>query len=363
MLQDIDLRELANLRGNGRDFVSIYFRTEDGLDSLKSRERTLRALLEDDPDEAEHFDMTMARIRAVLEENPTSAEGMCIFGCALLDFIRGFPVGMPVPGEMHVSDSPYIRPLAELQEEYQTFAVVACDNDSTRIYLVTNRTAEVEEQIRGGVKNHVRKGGWSQKRYSRRRDQQLRQYAKEVADVLTSLTDRSGIGRIVLLGSEETMLAIEQELPERVGRNVVGREAFDLHRGQEALVDEAYELYFAEEREEEQRLWDRIKNEYMRHGLAAVGPTDVLAAVQQGRVDALLVSRNADVRGTQCRECGATVHGTPQTCQSCGSSSVFEVDLVDGLAKECERTSATIEFCDEIEGLQKSGGVAALLRY
>ncbi len=143
----------------------------------------------------------------------------------------------------------------------------------------------------------------------------------------------------------------------------MSKEPFDLHRGKEAIIEEAYELYFAEERDEEQRTWDRIKNEYMRHGLAAVGPTDVLAAVQQGRVDVMLVTRNAQVPGVSCRECETTVHGTPQTCQNCGSGAVFEVDLVDALASECERTSASVEFSDPIEGLRKAGDVAAMLRY
>jgi hypothetical protein len=49
MLQNIDLRELAELRGNGRDFVSVYFPTDQGLDSLKGA------------DEAEHFELTMER--------------------------------------------------------------------------------------------------------------------------------------------------------------------------------------------------------------------------------------------------------------------------------------------------------------
>lgn len=307
--------------------------------------------------------MTMARIRAVIEENPTEAEGMCVFGCALLDFIRGYPLSMAVPNEMHVGASPYIRPLAELQEEYQTFAVVACENDGARIYLVTNHSADAEEQIRGGVKSHVRKGGWSQKRYSRRRDKQLQQYAKEVVQALEALTGRHGIGRIVLMGSRETMHAIEGELPQQVADKVVAKEPFDLDRGEDAMVDEAYEHYFAEERDEEQRLWDQIKNEYMAHGAAAVGATEVLAAVRDGRVDAMLVTRDAEVRGTQCRECETIVHGTVQTCQNCGSASIFEVDLIDVLAKECQRTSAAVEFSDEMEGLKKAGHVAALLRY
>lgn len=363
MLQDIDLRELSQMQGSGRDFVSVYFRGEDGIDILRSRERALQSMLEDEPDEAEHFALSMRLVHDLLQENKVRAEGVCVFACGLLDFVRGYPLSMPVPNEIRVGPSPYIRPLAELQDEYQTFALVACDNSATRIFLVTNREAELEEQIKGGVKNHVRKGGWSQKRYSRRRDNQLQRYAGEVVDALRQLVTAHNIDRIVLAGSEETMREIQEELPEELAKKVVGSEAFDLHKSDDELVDEAYQLYFAEEIEYEQRLWERIKNEYQRHALAVVGATDVLDAFRSGRVDTAIVTADAKLRGTQCRGCEYTVHGTPETCQQCGSKSVFEVDLVDAFARQAELTSARLEFSDPIAGLSKVGDVAALLRY
>lgn len=363
MLQEIDLRELSQMQGNGRDFVSMYFSGGEGLTALRSRERTLRAMLEDHADEAEHFDLSMRLVHELLENQDFQAPGVCIFACAVLDFIRGYPLSMPVANEIRVGASPYIRPLAELQDEYQTFALVACDNTATRIYLVTNQDVELEDKIKGGVKNHVRKGGWSQKRYSRRRDNQLQRYAGEVADALRQLVEDHAVQRIVLAGSEETMLEIEAELPKELAEKLIGKEAFDLNRSQDELIDEAYEMYFAEEIEFEKRLWDRIKNEYQRHGLAVAGPSDVLKAFGEGKVETAIVTLNAKLRGTRCRDCEHVVHGRPQNCQKCGSKSVFEVDLVDVFASQAELTSARLEFSDPISGLTKVGDVAALLRY
>lgn len=363
MLQDIDLRELAGMTGSGRDFVSVYFRGDEGLKTLKARERNLLAMLEDEPVEAEHFELSMKMVHDLLEQNPTQAEGICVFACAVVDFVRGHPLALPVPNEIYVGPSPYIRPLAELQDEYQTFALVACDNSSTRIYLVTNEQAELEERIQGGVKNHVRKGGWSQQRYSRRRDNQLQHYAREVAGVLDDLLRSHKLERVMLMGSAETMNEIERELPKPTAEMLIGKEAFDLHRSEEEMIDEAYKAYFAEEQGAEGRLWERIKNQYKRHGLAAVGATAVLEALQQGRVETAIVTRDADLSATQCRDCGTLVHGAPATCQKCGSTSVFPLDLVDEIAKQAKRTSAHVEFSDAIPGLTKVGHIAALLRY
>lgn len=143
MLQDIDLRELAEMRGNGRDFVSAYFSGKQGLHSLAVRERSLRELIADNDTELELFEENLKLIRKLLEENPVDdAAGVCVFACALLDFVRGYPIHMPVPTEMHVGSSPYIRPLAELQDEYETFALVSCNNEKARILFSNQRNSQ-----------------------------------------------------------------------------------------------------------------------------------------------------------------------------------------------------------------------------
>jgi peptide subunit release factor 1 (eRF1) len=363
MINHIDLRELAQLQGNGRDFVSVYFRGNEGIRSLDARERHLVSILEDDADELEHFQLSMQLIRNLLEKHPTQTPGVCVFACAMLDFVRGHPLALEVEPVLYVGPAPFIRPLAELQDEYQTFAVVACDNSDTRIYLVTEEAVEVEQRIKGGVKNKVRKGGWSQQRYARRREGELQRYAKDVAAALEELVLPREITRVVLAGSQETMLAIERELRPETTEKIVVRQAFDLNKGEGALVEEAYQAYFAQERHEEMQLWRQIRDEYKQQGLAAVGATAVLEALQQGRADTLILTRNLELKGTSCRDCEHVVHGTPQTCQSCGSKAVFDIDLVDELNRQAELTSARVEFSDPIDSLSKVGGVAALLRY
>lgn len=364
MLQAIDLRKLSEIRGNGRDVVSAYFAGNEGLSQLKHRERELRELLEDEPLEAENFEKSVATMRKLLEDNSVDkAQGVCLFCSEILDLARGYPISMEVPTQMVVGPAPYIRPLAELQDEYETFAVVACDNERTRIFTVTNETAEVDEAIRGGVKNHVRKGGWSQQRYERRRDQQLLRYGKDVAEAVSELVERHSIGRIVCIGSEETMRAIEEELPDRIRELVVGQEPFDLDRGEDALLDCAYASYFEDERDDERDLWRQIKDKALEGGRAVTGPGATLSHAREGRVEAALVTRDLQFPAAMCRSCEAVHAGANETCKTCGASDVFEVDYVDALARQLELTSADLEFADPVKGLTKVGGAAALLRY
>jgi peptide subunit release factor 1 (eRF1)/predicted transcriptional regulator len=363
MFENIDIRKLSEMTGPERAFVSLYLSGPDGLASLKKREENIRALLEDAPEEAEHFEQSMSMIRSLLEENPVKDSGLCLFACWALDFAEGYHLTVSTQDRLWIGSSPYIRPLVELNDEYEKFLIVAVDNTSSRIIQVVSAAPQKENTVRGDVKNAVKKGGWSQKRYARRRDKQILEYVKEIDKILAGLIREEGFGRIVLLGSQETINNLKAEFSSEVADKVVGEKAVDLGAGEDLLMDEAYSLYFAEERNSETRLWDRIKAEYFSGGLAVAGPTEVLKAATTGRVESMIVTREAKIKGTQCRDCENIVHGTPQTCQICGSKSVFQVDLVNEIVRHLELSSATTDFVDPIPGLSKAGDMAALLRY
>jgi len=363
MFQNIDIRKLSELAGPERAFVSLYLSSPEALPSMKNREDTIHALLEDAPDEAEHFEQSMDMIRSLLEENSVRKEPLCMFACWALDFAEGYYLNVPTKDMLWIGSSPYIRPLVELTDEYKKFVIVAIDNTSSRIIQVVSAVPGKEEKVRGDVKNAVKKGGWSQKRYARRRDKQILEYVKEIDKVLAEMVRDEGFERIVLLGSQETINNLKAQLSAEVADKVVGEKAVDLYAGEEVLLDEAYGLYFSEERNSEARLWDQIKEEVFHGGLAVTGATEVLQAALNGRVESMVVTRDAKIKGTQCRDCENLVHGTPQTCQICGSKSVFQVDLVNEIVRHLQMTSASADFVDPIPGLSKAGDVAALLRY
>lgn len=364
MLQEIDLRALSELQGSERAFVSFYAATPADINMLSQKKERLRHLLEEDPEELEHFERSMTMAEEAIRKEGLKAAGLCVFACYALDFLKVFHLSAEAPSLLRLDAAPFIRPLARLQDEFEDFLVVAADNKRTRIFHVAAEDVEMAKRVRGDVKNAVKKGGWSQQRYSRRRDQQLRHYALEVAEQLQSLVQENDISRIVLVGSQETLLEIEAALPKPLKKRVVGSKSIDLHEGQDHLIEEAYELFFEAEEGEEKALWKRIQAAYARGGLAALGASDVLAAIVNGRAESLLINTGAKLAGRHCRDCDNVMADSPDACPYCDSTELFSIDLVDRLCRQAELTSAEIEFADPpIEALKKVGQVGVLLRY
>jgi peptide subunit release factor 1 (eRF1) len=363
VLQQIDLRDLAAMSGPERAFVSLYASGPDALQSLRDREDRIRRLLASEPAELEHFEENVRMIHETLDEHPLDG-GIALFSCWALEFLVGYPLKVAAPDLLWVGSSPYIRPLAELQDEHETFALVLMDNRECSLHLVTASEPRQVERVKGDVKNHVKKGGWSQKRYQRRRQNELLHYAKEVAESLDRLVSEAGVERVVLLGSQEALGELEAAHSPPLAAKVVGRDtAVELGAELEGLLETARALADEQERAEEKRLWERIRDEYLKGGLAALGERDVLAAAREGRVEALLLARDARLRGMRCRDCELLAAAKPQQCPGCRSTSVFEVDLVNELVALAATTSAETEFADPTPELEEAGGVAALLRY
>lgn len=359
---DFDLKHLADLEAPERAFLTLYLAGPDSVGALGQTFRSIRALLAGHEAEAEHFEQNLKLLDPLLAEASFETPSTVFFVCWALDVARAFPLTVAVPDKVWMGDAPYIRPLAELQDEYEDFAVAVVNNTEARVFLVRAAVAHDGQRVRGDVKNAVKKGGWSQKRYARRREKELDQYAAEVAEVLTELHDEKGFARLVLLGAEEAMRAVEDRLPTPLADRLVGERAVDV-QDEHAVLREAFTLYFEGERASERALWERIREGYLTGGLAVVGAQRTLEAAQAARVEVALVDRALDAKGTKCRDCEHTVFGTPRTCQRCGSTDLFEVDFANALTEALARTGADVDFADGFEALSEVGGVGALLRY
>jgi len=237
----IDLRRLAELNAPDRSFVSLYLTGARALDNLERRIRTTRKLLVND-DEHTYFNENMALIEGYLEDDPPSGP-IVIFACWALDLIEAYPLEVPLKEDLlWVDSSPYIRPHAELQAEYENFAVIAADNTQASVHLVTSLKRKDDVRVTGNVKNHVKVGGWSQQRYQRRREKQLKNYADDVVLALRELKRQHAFRRILMVGSRETLAEIRRVMPRALEEPVFADRSIDLSTHTSGRVEQKHHV-------------------------------------------------------------------------------------------------------------------------
>ena len=364
MLDLYDLKKLAEMSTSERAFLSVYLAGSHSVTGLEKKFERIRRLLRTGPekDEKEYFDDNVRSVTEYLDRYPLKTGALCIFSCQILDVFRTIPLFVQVEDFIHIDSAPFIRPLAELMEDHATAAVVIADNKKSRIFVVSMVETGSEEVIKGNVKNHVKVGGWSQQRYERRRDNELHKYALEIVEALEKIYNSEEINHILMVGSKETLQAIHENMPHEL-RDKVVEKAIDLSKGDAFINKDIMDLFCEEELTTGFEHWEKIRTEYLRGGLAVIGPEDVLSMAKAQRIEHAVVDRTVQPPGMRCRDCDNLNIGVVKSCLACGSQSLYEVEVFNDILDMVYQAGGTAHFTEPIQTLTDSGGIAAHLRY
>lgn len=374
MLEEIDLKALATWRASQEDgeaprtVTTLYLRSPRALNRFTRRVDAIRKLLLEHPEEREHFEANLSMIERDLESTPYTSGGVYITCCAAIEGYERHALDLhedrlPREDGLWFMRTPYLRPLAELKDEFEQHVVVFANNTSARVELVSAGKHQEMERLLGEIKNSVKKGGWSQQRYARRRARQLEEYAAEISEALERLERSTSFHRVLLLGSSEILQALPEKLPRRLRNKIDGVRVIASRETSTGVERIAAELFAEAERVEERELWEEIREEALQQGRALLGAMDVQVALQQGRVQTLLVQRDTRIDGTQCKACGHTSLGVLELCVACGENEPHAIDMVNEFVEAAVSSGASIEFSDAHEELERVEGIAALLRY
>ena len=116
-------------------------------------------------------------------------------------------------------------------------------------------------------------------------------------------------------------------------------------------------------REEERDLISTLEQQLGTGGPAAAGLDDVLSALEQRRVETLLVPERSDLRAGLCPTCGRLSTDGERKCPLDGHVLV-EVDAVEHAIEEAAGQSAQVVVArHEPEWLHGHGDIAAVLRW
>ncbi len=360
-----ELHKLAQLSAPARAFLSVYLAGPRSVGDLAKKFAARRRLLPGggaDKDEREYFDENVGAVEEYLQHHPLASGSLCLFVCRELDILRAFPLTAPVADHVAIDAVPFIRPLAELQEGHATAAVVVADNSKTRIFVVSMGETGPAEVIRGHIKNHVKVGGWSQQRYERRRDKELHQYALEIVGALTRISDREEINHIVMVGSRETLQAVQANMPPAL-RKLGVEKAVDLSKG-DAPINRAIMALFREaEHATGAQRWEKIRTVYLQGGPAVIGPEEVLRMASQQRIEEIVIDRTFQPLGMRCRSCYRVTLGMVPSCPSCGALSLYTIGVFNEILDVVYRSGGMAHFTDPLPTLTAAGGIGALLRY
>jgi peptide chain release factor subunit 1 len=361
---DLDPSEFATGPARATAITSVLDEAERELRSANSLEHETR----------EGLRSGLERVREFLEQefDASGAHGVALFCDSGDDLFEALKLPVGVGHRAVIDDAPYVEPLAGLEADAR-FLVVLCNRRVGRLLLGSGERLREVARLESDVHGQHRQGGLSQPRYERSVDNEAMHHVRRVADLAKRRFGRRALDGVLLGAPQETLGVLKDELPKSLRERVIGKVDVDVETASpEDVIAAAGTELERVRREREDEALDRL-----REGLsggprpAAARITDVLVALNQRRVESLILAAGTEHPGCECPQCGwLGVAG--ETCPADGTATIARADIIASAIQRALMQSADVRIVQrrEAEGepahanqLDMYGGIGAVLRF
>lgn len=310
------------------------------------------------------FERVLAWLDTEFDE---SNRGVVIYAEVDGDWFEALQFPVPVQNRLVVADRPVVGPLAQVLKSYEHYGVILMDREHVRILSVYLGTLLDELEFRGDplsptTNHHVQAGGYSHKRYQQHKLEEMRHFFRDFAVEVERFVARYGPTQLVLMGTDQNVAKFKEFLPQPVADMIIhtGPAPVD---GPAAEILARLEPHLREEQERgSQELLEQVRDRAANDYLATAGVQGTLTALQEGKVDTLVVARDGDMQGARCTQCGFVFVRDVRRCPYDGSEQLEPVDVLEEMVRLAEQQGADIQFADA-NAVADLRGAAALLRF
>lgn len=275
-----------------------------------------------------------------------------------------------------------LKPLRELIEEKEVYGLIVLDAKEADVGLLSGKLIESLKHLESTVPSKSVKGGMSQKRFDRIREDALNEFLTKVGEIANQVfLEQPNLKGIIIGGPgnvKETFFK-EDYLHYKLKKMVLGLKdtGYTGDFGLEELVERSKDLLKEAMIVKERELMEKFFTEMKEGGNVAYGFEETNRALDAGAVETLLISEGFNwVRAKLKCQCGFTVEKDlaknlvdKQHCGKCGKTLAAEEikDLGDIITEKATNLGVKIEFIstDTREGVQfkELSGIGAFLRY
>jgi peptide subunit release factor 1 (eRF1) len=339
------LRELATLRPEGHKVLSLYLNLDPSefptprarvveFDSLiDTVERELRRdSLE--RSQREELKQDIARVRSWFENefDASGTRGVAIFASSAIGLFDVHHLARPVRSEATIDDSPFIEPLTTLPGE-DGYCVLLVNRQVARILCGGSDEMREVVSIVDDVHGWHDQGGWSQARYQRGIEKETKDHLKHAADELFRILKQGLVQRLIIGAPDEMRGEITSTLHSYLRDRIAGWIEIDVRASPDQVRREAAEIIDEDESRRERHWLDRLQSDLGRGERGVAGLKDTLAALEERRVEALLVEDG------------------------------FRADELESALEQALEQSAEVVVVRHHPDLEALGSIAAVLRY
>lgn len=369
MFSQDDLRELATVECDA-PMLTLYLNVDPTERTTDEYKLALRQMLKQVDGQASQDDVAAVE-RYFEHEFDWTGRGVVVMSCAASGFWRTYALAVPVTSTVVVARKPYIWPLAALLDAYGSYAVALVDRQDMTVMLFEMGALKASERFEGEEVRKLKRGRGSSAGPGRRggapvssrhEDELVQRNLREAAKLLERFWRKHEPQRLLIAGSEPTVVQFQDELPKALQERIVGSFSADTGASEIEVRDRTLAILKKVEEERKAALVDAVFTAAAKGQAGVIRLDDTLGAAHEGRIQTLVVGRRYQHPGYQCQNCAYITDQKLHTCPFCGGEVAEIPDAVEALVTQVIESGGRVEVVDNHPKIAEFG-VGALLRY
>jgi peptide chain release factor subunit 1 len=306
------LRRLAGTRPDGGKVLSLFLNLDPReFATAPARSSEIRSMLDraarqvrDDEsltrEERMALRADLERLQAEIADGALAkgAHGLAIFASGPAGLFEVLKLSEPIEHDPVIADTPYIEPLSAIGPA-ERWCVLLVNRRIARLLCGPDGALEEIELIEDDVRNRHDQGGWSQANYQRSIDKDAADHLRHTAEVAFARLKGALPAGILVGAPQELANDFERELHPYLRERLAGRLDIDVEHSTVGDVNRAAAPHVEQAtRARQDAALARLAEEFgAGTGRAASGLEDVLGALEEQRVETLLVDARFEAEG------------------------------------------------------------------
>jgi peptide subunit release factor 1 (eRF1) len=346
---NLDPTEFATPPARSSAITSVMTAAAHKVESKAELSHDERMALKDD----------VQRVRDVLAGSDLATNGtrgVAVYACKELDVLEVLKLRRPVESKVVLDRTAFIEPLV-LQGTDEQWMVLLVNRRAARIFVGAGDELEETDRIVDDIRSQHDQGGWSQLNYQRSIDKDVSDHVGSAADLAFEIYKSRGLDRVLIGAPEELLGELKSKLHPYLRERIAGKFAVDIENASlDEVRAEAARAIEAHTRKCEREALDRLVEAVGRGGRGAAGIAQVLEALNQARVETLLIAENFRAGGRRDFEAGLLLPEDADTGEPVD-------DIVEPAIEKAIEQSASPLVVRYHDDLQPLGGIGAVLRF
>jgi len=373
MLSREELKEIAKMQAGDAFFISLYLNVNPMTNIKNNYVIHVKNMLKDTAEKLDKIvlkkvNSDLEKIESYIVTNKRAfKKGLSILSSSEKNYWREFQLSVPVKNEIIVDRAPYIKPLLDILDNYQRYALLLVGRESARLFIVhLGEIEEYSEVHTEDIPGKHKKGGWfalSGKSYERHTDYHISLHLKDVVKQLETFLSREYVGRLIIGGSEETIKKVKAMFPQTVADKIIGTFQAEMFAKGNEILEKAQPVLQAFEKKKEAETVNDLLTRSMKNENAVIGIEDVLNALQEGSIMKLIFLKDYKQTGLSCKNCSYLNIQDIASCPYCKGEMQKVNYVIELTAQKAVEQGAIVDIIPENKTLQESGSIGAFLRF